>query len=69
MGEDFLVTISDIRATGHCVKGIKKGFEIYNLDFRKFLHEGISAQTLIDTGDAIALDVVNRIKEARDGRR
>lgn len=59
-----LVTISDIRAAGHCVKGAKSWFEYHELDFKAFLREGIEAEILLATNDQFAIDVVNR-KRAR----
>ncbi len=60
--EELIVTIDDIRKTGHCVKGIRRWFEAHNLDFRKFIEAGIPASALLETGDQLALEVVSKIK-------
>lgn len=52
------IYISDIRAAGHCVKGIKSWFDAHDLDFRRFLQEGIEETTFIESGDALAVRVV-----------
>lgn len=58
-----IVTINDIRRAGHCVAGAKSWFSLHGLDFRGFLREGISADKLLETGDQLALDVVNRKRD------
>ena len=55
----LIVTIDDVRAVGLCVNGSRAWFERHGLDFRTFLREGLDAQTLLATGDAMALRVVN----------
>ena len=60
--EDPIVTIDDIRKTGHCVKGIRRWFEAYGLDFRQFISTGIRASELEATGDQLAFEVVSKIK-------
>ncbi len=60
------ITITDIRLAGHCVAGARHWFEGQGLDFRAFLKSGLTARQLLDTGDALAEQVVNR-KIVRDG--
>lgn len=64
---DFIVTISDVRKSGHCASGAREFFEAQGLDFRAFLRDGVKASTLLETGDARALQVVNRTRERRYG--
>lgn len=54
---DLVITIDDVRKY-HCVRGQKKWFEDHNLDFRKFLENGILATELLAAGDALAEHVV-----------
>lgn len=54
------ITITDIRAAGHCVAGARGWFRTYDLDFRDFLKNGIDAEVLLATGDALAEQVVER---------
>ncbi|HFH2990174.1 hypothetical protein [Pseudomonas aeruginosa] len=56
------VTIDDVRAAGLCVNGTRVWFARHDLDFRTFLREGCSAETLLATGDAMALRVVERAR-------
>lgn len=66
---DFLISISDIRKSGHCSRGAKNFFETNGLDFRHFLKNGILASELSATGDAQAKQVVDRTRERRYGKR
>lgn len=43
---------------GYCAKGMRLFAKRYNLDFAKFCRDGIDEQVLLDTGDAMALAVV-----------
>lgn len=56
--EDPIITIADIRATGHCVRGAGRWFALHGLDFKKFMREGLPASTLLATDDALARQVV-----------
>ena len=64
---DTIVTISDFRSCHYCVKGVKYGFDRYDLDFADFLENGISGEILLtkSNGDALVMLVV----EAAHGRR
>jgi len=59
---DVTVTIDDVRAVGLCVNGTRLWFARHDLDFRAFLREGCDADTLLATGDAMALRVVERAR-------
>jgi len=59
---DVTVTIDDVRAAGLCVNGTRVWFARHDLDFRAFLREGCTAETLLATGDAMALRVVERAR-------
>ncbi|MFC6350614.1 MULTISPECIES: hypothetical protein [Stenotrophomonas] len=58
----MIVTIDDVRAAGLCVNGTRVWFARHDLDFRAFLREGCTAETLLATGDAMALRVVDRAR-------
>lgn len=68
MEEDFIVTIDDVRRTGHCVGGIRAWFRINKLDFKDFLERGISARRVLEIGDGLGVNVVKRVQERRNGR-
>lgn len=63
---DPIVTIDDIRKTGHCVAGIARWFAANGLDFKKCVREGIPASELLATGDGLAVTVVEKIKARAD---
>lgn len=65
--EDPLITIGDIRASGHCVRGAKAWFAAHDLDFADFVRNGAPASVLLATGDDLAQFVVSRTLERRDG--
>lgn len=58
MSEPVIVTMKDIRATHMCSRGTRDFFSRHGLDWNKFLSEGIPAEELEATGDAMALAVV-----------
>ena len=62
MSADVTVTINDVRAAGLCVNGSRAWFARHGLDFRAFLREGLDAQTLLATNDAMALRVVEHAR-------
>lgn len=63
----MIITITDCRNAGHCVRGIRKWFRDYDLDFKKFLKEGIDEETFLATGDAYAIEIVRLKKAKNDG--
>lgn len=67
MSGDFKITMADIMTTGHCPKGVRSWFNANDLDFRKFMREGIMASEMLATGDGQGAQVVARVK-ARKGR-
>lgn len=64
------IYIKHIRAAGYCRKeGVKPFFDTRNWDWPDFLQNGIDAQKLIDTNDAMALRVVEIAQEEENERR
>ena len=51
---DLIVTITDIRRAGYCASGARRWFEARGYDFRDVLKNGVSAEALLATGDAMA---------------
>lgn len=66
--DDFIVTINDIRKTGHCTAGTRRWFAANGLDFREFLKNGMPASLLEEKGDAMAGEVIAKIRSRRNGR-
>jgi len=61
--DDFIVTIDDLRKTGHCVVGIKRWFGANGLDFNNAVKNGIAASVLLSTGDEMAVEVVAKVRK------
>jgi len=59
------VTIQDLRASRLCFQGARPWFARHGLDWQAFLREGLEADVLTATGDALALRVI-AIAEARE---
>lgn len=50
-------------AGNYCNPGARKWFRFHGLDWDKFIREGIDADVIIATGDALALAVVEEAKK------
>jgi len=59
------VTIQDLRASRLCFQGARSWFRRHGLDWQNFLKEGLDAEILAATGDALALRVIT-VAEARE---
>lgn len=57
MMSDPLVRMEHIRAAKMCSRGARDFFNRHNLDWSKFLKEGIPATELEATGDTMAITV------------
>lgn len=60
---DFVVHISDARALGFCVRGVKQFCDDNGLNFREFCRHGLPADAFEQTGDARALRLVETVRE------
>jgi len=58
-----VITIDHVRAVGLCVNGTRTWFARHDLDFRTFLRDDCDAETLLATGDAMALRVVEHARQ------
>lgn len=56
--ELVLVKMEHVRAARMCSKGARAFFARHQLDWQTFLKEGLPAEVLEATGDAMALQVV-----------
>lgn len=52
------ITIADIRAAGHCPRGVKDWCEQHDIDFRTLCRDGIDEAVFLADGDALAQTVV-----------
>jgi len=56
--ETLIVRAEDIRAARLCFQGARPWFRRHGLDWQAFLAEGLPAEVLAATGDALALRVI-----------
>ncbi|WP_265092257.1 hypothetical protein [Acinetobacter bereziniae] len=50
--------MSDIRNAKMCARGTRAFFILHGLDFQDFLKNGIDAEKILNTKDAMAIQVV-----------
>lgn len=62
----LIVTLADLRALTWCTRGARAFAERHALDWGVFVREGLPAQVLIDTDDALARALVERAQARRD---
>jgi len=62
------VYMRHIRRALMCSRGARHFFERHGLDWPKFLREGIDADELAATGDAMAIRVAEIAEQEADGR-
>jgi hypothetical protein len=67
------ITLADVRSIpvpgrkpGYCVAGCRLFAERYGLDIKAFAREGIEADVLLSTGDAMAAHIVEHVKKMRE---
>lgn len=60
----MIVTIQHVRQAKMCSKGTREFFERHNLDWNKFVKEGLPEEQFLATNDAMAAQVV-RIANAQ----
>lgn len=53
---------TDVQALLYCNKGARIFFKQHGLNYAQFVSNGIDQQDLIDTNDAMALKVVERVQ-------
>jgi len=58
VSETLIVRAEDIRAARLCFQGARPWFRRHGLDWQAFLAEGLPAEVLAATGDALALRVI-----------
>jgi hypothetical protein len=58
MTDDLIIRMEHVRQAGMCSSGARAFFQRHDLDWNRFLEQGITAKELIPTQDAMALRVV-----------
>ena len=61
------VTHTHLRELGYCNKGARAFFRRHGLDWSAFLRRGLPAEVFEQTGDAMALKLVQHAKGASRG--
>lgn len=57
MSSGVIVTMRDVRAAQQCSRGARAFFKRHDLDWQRFLDEGLPIEDIEATGDAMALKV------------
>jgi len=57
-----LIRIGDCRALGYCCRGCKKFLLRHDLDWNKFLREGLPIEAFEKINDAMAFKVINSVR-------
>lgn len=65
MTDDLIVTMADVRAAGLCSRGSRKFCERNNINWTKFLQEGIPASELLKIDSHIMVDLVEVARARR----
>lgn len=62
----MIITLADVRTyqSRYCSTGIEAFCKKYDIDFNKFLTEGVEEEVLLATGDSMARKIV----EKKNGR-
>lgn len=63
--DTLIITMTDCQKAGHCAPGVRRWFHTYDLDFRAFMKDGISAKGMLATGDGQGRQVVARTIKRR----
>jgi hypothetical protein len=58
-----IVTMKDVRACRMCSGGTRDFFKRHNMDWSRFVAEGLPEEDFIATGDAMAMKVVETARE------
>ncbi|UTC27981.1 hypothetical protein [Stenotrophomonas phage A1432] len=65
MDTQVIVKMEHMRRLGYCSAGVRAFFQKHDLDYSGFLQHGIKAELLAETGDGMAMTV---IEEAARGQ-
>lgn len=61
-----LVNMRDVRALGWCAKGARDFCATHGIDWEEFRTTGVPAETMLATGDAMAIQLVESVKNGRE---
>jgi len=63
-----IITHQDMRLMKYCNKGAREFFSRHGLDWALFMAEGLPEETILATGDDMAIQLVAFVKENKNGR-
>lgn len=64
-----LVTVQDCKALGYCGRGLRRWFSRRDdIAWTEFRDAGVSADWLRATGDAVAIEIADRVEADNDGQ-
>jgi hypothetical protein len=58
----MIVTTNDLQPIGYCARGAVRFAKQHNLDWKKFVTEGLPEEVLLATGDALAVAFVENAR-------
>lgn len=64
----MIITHRHLRAFKYCNNGARKFFKQHNLNWSNFVTQGLPDTEFIDTGDDMAIKLVEFAKRCEDGR-
>lgn len=64
----MIITHNDLRALRYCNNGTREFFRRHNLDWSEFIKNGLPESEFLNTGDAMAVRLVDFARERQHGR-
>lgn len=65
----MIITIKHARMAGYCSRGMRIFAERYNYSWERFLKEGVKEEVLLNTGDGMAIQIVEKAREEHYGQK
>lgn len=62
----IIITPTDLLRVNYCALGTRMWFRKIGLNWEKFLHQGLPSNEIINTGDAMAIDLIDKIRKSRN---
>lgn len=64
----MIITHRDLQAIRYCNNGAREFFQRHDLDWSQFVTEGLPEEVFLNTGDHMAIRLVELTRERRNGR-
>lgn len=65
----MIIVRSDLDELGYCARGARRWFARMGLDWSAFVRDGLDSEAVVATGDAMALKLVEHVREHHHGER